>query len=125
MKVKNQVSLIGRITKDPELKTSPSGKSRTTFSIAVDKPVRPTDGSPTAHFFNVTCFDQKAEFACNYLTKGRLIAVCGSLSQRKWETDGVTKEIVEVIAEDIQNLDRPTDDRPSQTVDEEDPFKDE
>ena len=107
----NRVVLIGRLTRDPEIRTTGTGKSVCDFSIAVDKKIKPQDGSPTADFFRISCWDKTAEFVGNYMTKGRLVAVDGRLQARKYTgSDGVQRESVEVVAESVQGLDRPRDD---------------
>lgn len=107
----NRVILIGRLTRDPELRTTTTGKQVSDFSIAVDKRIKPTDGSPTADFFRVSAWGQTAEFVGNYLTKGRLVAVDGRLQSRKYtDKDGNNREVVEVVADNVQGLDRPRDD---------------
>jgi single-strand DNA-binding protein len=108
----NRVVLVGRLTRDPELRTTTTGKSVCSFTIAVNKRSKPTDGSPDADFFNVTAWDRTADFVTNYLTKGRLVAVDGRLQSRKYTTnDGQNREVVEIVAENIQGLDRPRDDQ--------------
>ncbi len=107
----NRVVLIGRLTRDPELRTTTTGKQVTDFSLAVDKRIKPTDGSPTADFFRVSAWGQTAEFVANYLTKGRLVAVDGRLQSRKYtDKDGNNREVVEIVADNVQGLDRPRDD---------------
>ena len=113
----NRVVLVGRLVRDPELRTTQTGKSVCDITIAVDKRIKPTDGSPTADFFRVNCWDKTADFVANYLTKGRLISVDGRLQSRKYTaSDGTNREVVEVVAENIQGLDRPRDDAPGQAV---------
>ena len=108
----NRVVLIGRLTRDPELRTTTTGKQVTDFSIAVDKRFKPTDGSPTADFFRVSAWDKTAEFVANYMAKGRLVAVDGRLQSRKYtDKDGNNREVVEIVAENVQGLDRPRDDQ--------------
>lgn len=133
----NRVVLVGRLTRDPELRTTNSGKNVCDFSIAVTKRIKPQDGSPDADFFRVSAWGQTAEFVSNYLTKGRLVAVDGRLQSRKYQAnDGSNREVVEVVAESVQGLDRPKDDAgaptpagvaagaPSADLDEYDPFAD-
>jgi single-strand DNA-binding protein len=104
----NRVVMIGRLTKDPELKQTTTGKSVVSFSIAVDKRIKPTDGSPTADFFMVKAWGNTAEFVSNYLGKGRLVAVDGRLETRKYtDNDGANREVVEIVADNVQGLDRP------------------
>jgi len=140
----NTVVLVGRLTRDPELRTTSTGKNVCSFSIAVTKRIKPTDGSPDADFFNIVAWGNQADYVTNYLTKGRLVAVEGRLQSRKYTTsDGSNREVVEVVANSIQGLDRPRDDagdghggggggqRPTAAVsaapsaDEYDPFADE
>ncbi|MFN8219476.1 MAG: single-stranded DNA-binding protein [Fimbriimonadales bacterium] len=107
----NRVILIGRLTRDPEIRTTNTGKQVADFSIAVDKKFKPTDGSATADFFRVSCWDKTAEFVANYLAKGRLVAVDGRLQSRKYTAnDGTNREVVEIVAENVQGLDRPRED---------------
>ena len=107
----NRVVLVGRLTRDPELRTTTTGKSVCDFSIAVTKRVKPQDGSPDADFFRVNAWGQTAEYVSNYLTKGRLVGVDGRLQSRKYTAnDGTNREVIEVVADNVQGLDRPRDD---------------
>lgn len=107
----NRVVLIGRLTRDPELRTTTTGKSVCDFTLAVTKRMKPQDGSPDADFFRVNAWAAQAEYVANYLTKGRLVAVDGRLQSRKYTaSDGTNREVVEVVAESVQGLDRPRDD---------------
>lgn len=112
----NRIVLIGRLTSDPELKYTPSGKAVATFAIAVDR--RPNaQGERETDFIQIVAWNQSAEFAGNYLTKGRLIAVDGRLQIRSWVAqDGTRRKTSEVVAETLRGLDRPkdrTDDAPA------------
>jgi len=107
----NRVVLVGRLTRDPELRTTTTGKSVCDFSIAVNKHIKPSDGSSDADFFRVNCWEKTAEYVSNYLHKGRLVAVDGRLQARKFtDKDGNNREIVEIVADTVQGLDRPRDD---------------
>jgi single-strand DNA-binding protein len=106
----NRVVLVGRLTRDPELRSTSTGKQVCDFSIAVQKKFKPQDGSPDADFFRVSAWEKTAEFVANYLTKGRLVAVDGRLQSRKFTAqDGSNREVVEIVAESVQGLDRPRD----------------
>jgi single-strand DNA-binding protein len=106
----NRVVLVGRLTRDPELRSTTNGKQVVSFSIAVDKRFKPQDGSSDADFFRISAWEKTAEFVANYLTKGRLVAVDGRLQSRKYTAqDGTEREVVEVVAENVQGLDRPRD----------------
>lgn len=107
----NRVVLIGRLTRDPELRTTNSGKNVVDFSIAVQKRMKPADGSPDADFFRVKAWGQTADYVNSYLQKGRLVAVDGRLETRKWtDQNGTNRESVEVVADNVNGLDRPRDD---------------
>src|SRR5665213_3852492 len=104
----NRVVLVGRLTRDPELRTTQTGKSVCDFSIAVTKRIKPQDGSPDADFFRIIAWTQTADYVSSYLTKGRLVAVEGRLQSRKYQTsDGQNRVVVEVVADNVQGLDRP------------------
>lgn len=107
----NRVVLIGRLVRDPELRTTSTGKSVCDFTLAVTKRIKPQDGSPDADFFRINAWGPQAEYVANYLHKGRLVAVDGRLQSRKYQTsDGQQREVVEIVAESVQGLDRPRDD---------------
>jgi len=102
--------MIGRLTRDPEMRTGNTGTSFTRFSIAVDRRFK-REGEPTADFFNVTCFGKTAEFAANYLTKGRLVVVTGRIEMRKYQDkDGNPRESADITADSVNGLDRPRED---------------
>jgi single-strand DNA-binding protein len=119
------------LTKDPELRSTTSGKNVCTFSVAVQKQSKPKDGSSDADFFNVQAWDKTAEYVANYLRKGRLIAITGRLSSRKYTTsEGQSREVVEVIATSVNSLERPKESQGSEATrhgmdaDDYDPFAD-
>jgi single-strand DNA-binding protein len=102
--VLNRVVLIGRLTRQPELRITPNSVSVTTVTLAVDR--RPSQtGQKEADFIDVVLFGRNAEVACKYLDKGRLVAVEGRLQTRTFETkEGQRRKVVEVIADNIQFL---------------------
>ncbi|ACZ07685.1 Helix-destabilizing protein [Sebaldella termitidis] len=97
----NLVTLMGRLTRDPELKYSQSGKAFTKFSIAVTREFNRDE----ADFINCIAWDKRAETICEYLRKGRRIALQGRLSVRNYEKDGETKWITEVIVDKFDFID--------------------
>ena len=104
----NVVVLVGRLVADPELKYTPSGVAVATFRIAVDRRFKSESGEKATDFFDVVAWRQRAEFASNYLAKGQRIAISGSLQQRSWvQQDGQKRWKIEVVAENLQGLDRP------------------
>lgn len=99
----NRVILVGRLTRDPELRRTTAGKAVTSFSIAIDN--RGTrEGEKTTSFFNVVCWNQTAENVAKYTHKGSLVGVDGRLQQRSYEKNGVKNTIVEIVAESVQFL---------------------
>jgi len=108
----NRIVLIGRLTRDPETRTTTTGKTYAVFSIAVDKSRKPTDpDEPSANFFNVKAWGHNSEYVSNYITKGRLVAVDGRIDSRKYiDKEGVPREIWEVTADNVKGLDRVKDD---------------
>ena len=100
----NRAVLIGRLSKDPELKHIPSGTAVCYFGLAVGGKPKP-DGTDTVSFFNIVVWGKSAENCSNYLHKGNQICIDGRLEQRSWTAkDGSKKSTVEVIAERVQFL---------------------
>lgn len=114
----NRVVLVGRLTRDPEMKYTPSGVAVAQMGIAVDRFTKNDQGEYETDFFNVVAWRRSAEFASNYLTKGRLISVDGRLQTRSWvATDGTKRSVVEIVADNIQGLDRRGDGAPAPHAD--------
>lgn len=104
----NKIILIGRLTADPELRYTPSGAPVANFTIAVDR-VRGKSGKDETDFINIVAWSKLAEICQQYLGKGRLVAIEGRLQIRNYETqDGRKGKAVEVIANEMQILDRPS-----------------
>lgn len=103
----NRVVLIGRLTKDPELRFTPEGVPVTTLRIAVNR-MRRKDGGQETDFFNIVVWRKLAELCAEYMKKGRLVAVEGRLRRRSWTTsEGQLRSDVEIVADNVQFLDRP------------------
>jgi single-strand DNA-binding protein len=103
----NQVILMGNLTRDPELRTTPSGQSVCSFSLAVNRSWQGSDGSQqdAVDYFDITAWGKLGELVNQYLAKGRKCLVMGRLSQRSWEQDGQKRSKVEVVANDVTFLD--------------------
>jgi single-strand DNA-binding protein len=102
--------MIGRITKDVELKYTSTGTAVANLRLAVDRNRKGDDGEKEVDFFDVTCWKQSAEFAANYLGKGRLVAVKGRIQNREWQDKEGTKRIsTEIVADEVRGLDKPKD----------------
>jgi single-strand DNA-binding protein len=108
--VLNTVVLIGRLTKDPELRYTTSGKAVATLRLAVDRGTTNPQGEKETDFIDVVVWERQAETAANYLQKGRLVAVQGRLQIRQYETqEGQKREKAEVVASTVRFLDKGTD----------------
>ncbi|MNZ81268.1 Single-stranded DNA-binding protein ssb [compost metagenome] len=101
----NRVILIGRLTRDPELRYTPAGVAVTQFTIAVDRPFTSGQGEREADFIPVVTWRQLAETCANYLRKGRLTAVEGRIQVRNYENnEGRRVYVTEVIADNVRFL---------------------
>lgn len=101
----NRCFLIGNLTKDPELRSTPSGKSVCTFSLAVSRRFSNQNGEREADFFNIVVWNKPAENAAKYLRKGSQTAVAGRIQIRSYDgNDGTKKYITEIIADEVQFL---------------------
>jgi len=97
----NLVALVGRLTRDPDLRYSQSGIAVANFSIAVDRPFNRDE----TDFFDIVAFRKLAELAAQHLTKGRQIGVTGRLLQERWETqEGEKRSRVVVVVDELTFL---------------------
>ena len=102
----NSVVLVGNLTKDPELRHTPSGTAVTTLRVAVnDRVKKGEEWTDAAYYFDVTVWGRTAENCAQYLAKGRPVGVQGKLTWREWDAqDGSKRQSVEVVADNIQFL---------------------
>lgn len=101
----NRIILIGRLTKDPELRYTPNGVAVSQFTLAVDRNFKNQQGQKETDFINIVVWQKQAESVANYLFKGKMAAVDGRLQIRNYEgKDGQRKYITEVIAETVRFL---------------------
>ena len=99
----NRIVIMGRLTRDPELRRTQNGTAVTSFSIAVDRDFKSRDnGEKATDFIDVVAWRQTAEFVCQYFTKGRMAVVEGRLQIRDWkDKDGNNRRSAEVVADNI------------------------
>lgn len=124
----NRVILIGRLTKDPEMRYTPAGVAVTQFTLAVDRPVA-AGKEKEADFINIVTWRQLAETCANYLRKGRLTAVEGRIQVRNYDNnEGKRVYVTEVIADNVRFLESSGSGSSSQTSgqqrEQQDPFID-
>ena len=97
----NKVILMGRLTRDPEMRQTPNGVAVCSFSIAVNRRFA-KDGQQNADFINCTAWRQQAEFICKYFQKGAMIAVVGNLQSRSWENqEGKRQYATDVVVDEV------------------------
>jgi len=98
----NRVVLIGRLTKDPEHRSTPNGVSVTTFTLAVDRSYASRQGEREADFIPIVTWRTLADTCARYLKKGRLTAVSGRIQTRSYEgNDGQRRYVTEVVADEV------------------------
>ncbi len=104
----NKVILIGRLTRDPELRYTPSGTPVSKFSLAVDRPFLDKQGNRGTDFIDIVAWRNLGELCAKHLGKGRLAAVEGRLEIRSYEDNqGVRRKAAEIIADNVRFLDSP------------------
>jgi single-strand DNA-binding protein len=103
----NQVTLMGNLTRDPELRQTPNGQNVTSFSLALNRAYKDSSGEwqEATDYIDCVCWGPLAERVAQYLSKGRRALVQGRLQSRSWEQDGQKRSKVEVLANDVTFLD--------------------
>ena len=97
----NKAILMGRLTRDPVLTTTPAGLSVARFTLAIDRRFQKQGEERQTDFINVVCFSRNADFVSKYFVKGQLAIVVGSIQTRSWEQDGQKRYATEVVAEEV------------------------
>ena len=102
----NQVTLMGNLTRDPELRNTPNGQSVCNFTLALNRSYKDASGEwqSKADFVDVVAWGTTGENVAQYVTKGRPVLITGSLQSRSWEQDGQKRSKVEVLARDVTFL---------------------
>ena len=103
----NQVTLMGNLTRDPELRQTPNGQNVTSFSLALNRSYKDSSGEwqEATDYIDIVCWGPLAERVAQYLSKGRRCLVQGRLQSRSWEQEGQKRSKVEVLANDVTFLD--------------------
>lgn len=102
----NQVTLMGNLTRDPELRTTPNGQSVCSFSLALNRSYKAADGNwqEATDYVDVVAWAALGERVAQYVTKGRPVLISGRLQSSSWEKDGQKRTKVEVVANDVTFL---------------------
>ena len=102
----NKAILVGRLTRDPELRTTANGTSVCTFSIAVNRRFKNAEGGYDADFINCVAWRQQAEFMAKYFAKGRMVGVVGSIQTRNYDNkEGQKVYVTEVAVDEVHFVD--------------------
>lgn len=99
----NSLHIIGRLTKNPELRTTSTGLSVCSFTVAVNRK-KTKDGQQETDYFNVTAWRERGETCAKYLSKGKKVSVVGPVSVRTWESNGKHGASLEVTADEVEFL---------------------
>lgn len=105
----NRVVIVGRLTRDPDLRALPSGVNVSSLRVACNSSRREADGSYTErpNFFDVSIYGASAESVSRYMRKGNRVALDGRLEWREWESDNQKRQAVSIVADTIQFLEGP------------------
>ena len=115
----NRVVLVGRLTRDPELRRTTNGTSVASFTIAIDNRTKGPNGEKTTSFIPCTVWNQAAENVSRFTRKGSLVGIEGRLNQRSYESkDNRKVSVIEVICDSVQFLERKDENAASEPVQE-------
>ena len=115
----NRVVLVGRLTRDPELRRTTNGTSVASFTIAIDNRTKGPNGEKTTSFIPCTVWNQAAENVSRFTRKGSLVGIEGRLNQRSYESkDNRKVSVIEVICDSVQFLERKDENATSEPVQE-------
>lgn len=112
----NNVCLIGRLTKEPELKVTNNGQNTVSFTVAVQRDFKNASGGYDADFINCVAWRQQAEFICKYFKKGSQIGIAGKLQTRSWDSgDGQKRFATEVVVTGVSFCEKSENNRQTQS----------
>ena len=101
----NKAILVGNLTRDPEVRNTPSGVSCTTFTVACNRRFVNQQGVREADFINCVAWRQNADFVARYLTKGSKVAVEGSIQTRSYDAqDGTKRHVTEIVVDNVESV---------------------
>jgi single-strand DNA-binding protein len=105
----NQAIVMGNLTRDPELRTTPSGQSVASFAVATNRQWQDSNGErkEAVEYHEIVAWGKLGELVNQYLSRGRKVMVIGRLQTQSWEKDGVKRQRTEIVASDINFLDAP------------------
>ena len=105
----NNVSLVGRLTKDPEIKIIGEGTAICNFTVAINRPYKDASGEKQCDFISCQAWKGQAEFIGTYMKKGNMVAITGAINTRTYDKEGVTHYVTEVNVNSVQSLEKKDD----------------
>jgi len=105
----NNVSLVGRLTKDPEIKVIGEGTTICNFTLAINRPYKDASGEKQCDFISCQAWKGQAEFLGTYMKKGNIIAITGAINTRTYDKEGVIHYVTEVNVNTVQSLEKKED----------------
>lgn len=121
----NRIVLVGRLTRDPELRRTNSDTSVASFTLAVDDRIKDANGQRTTTFIGVTVWNQQADNVAKFCRKGSLVGVDGRIRQRTFERrDGTKSSVIEVIADSVTFLEPKSKEVPNEEIPLDEPVQD-
>lgn len=99
-----KLMIIGNLTKEPELRTTTSGKNVCSFNVAVNRKKRKDEEKPEADYFRVTAWNELGEICAKYMSKGKKVCVVGTVSLHTYDNNGKSGASLEVLAQDVEFL---------------------
>ena len=110
----NKLTIIGNLTKDPELRTTTSGLNVCSFTVAVNRRGRQAEGQPEADYFRVTAWRERADICSKFLQKGKKVCVIGPVSVSTYQAQyGTTRAQLEILADEIEFISPRTESAPA------------
>lgn len=111
----NQAIVMGNLTRDPELRTTPSGQQVASFAVATNRSWQDSNGErkEAVEYHEIVAWGKLGELVAQYLAKGRKVMVVGRLQTQSWEKDGVKRQRTEIVANDVNFLDARSGDAPA------------
>ena len=117
----NKVELVGRLTKDPEVKMTQTETPFCNFTVAVDRRFKDQNGNRQADFINCVAWKQTAQFLQKYFKKGNRVGICGCIQVRSFDKDGQKVFITEVLAEEIEFVENNRSEAPEEHQENQEP----
>ena len=115
----NKCELVGRLTKDPELKNTQNGTQFCNFTVAVDRRFKDANGNRQADFISCVAWKERAQFVSKYFRKGNRIGICGSIQTRSYDDNGTKHFVTEILVDEAEFVESAKKEEPDTSLPEE------